>query len=143
VGDVVGIHAARPGTRFEALEPIHQGIREHFGPLEAGVAEGLALRHDHGSQYLSHHFQAELRFLGIKASPSFVRAPEGNGVGERFIRTLKEQLLWVHTFDSIEELRQALLGFKERYNRHWLLQRHAYATPYQVRTTCLPTAKAA
>ena len=29
VGDLVGIHAARPGTRFEALEPIHQGIREH------------------------------------------------------------------------------------------------------------------
>ena len=26
VGDVVGIHAARPGTRFEALEPIYQGI---------------------------------------------------------------------------------------------------------------------
>jgi hypothetical protein len=50
VGDVVGIHAARPGTRFEALKPIHQGIREHFGPLEAGVAEDLALRHDRGSQ---------------------------------------------------------------------------------------------
>ena len=30
VGDVVGIHAARPGTRFEALEPIHQGIRAHY-----------------------------------------------------------------------------------------------------------------
>ncbi|WP_155989609.1 hypothetical protein [Thioalkalivibrio sp. ALE19] len=29
VGDVVGIHAARPGTRHEALEPIYQGIREH------------------------------------------------------------------------------------------------------------------
>ena len=31
VGDVVGIHAARPGTRFEALEPIYQGLREHYG----------------------------------------------------------------------------------------------------------------
>ena len=53
VGDVVGLHAARPGTRFEALEPIHHGIREHWGPRAEGVAEGLVLRHDHGPQYMS------------------------------------------------------------------------------------------
>jgi hypothetical protein len=40
-------------------------------------------------------FQDELRFLGIFSSPSFVRAPEGNGCAERFIRTLKEQVLWL------------------------------------------------
>ena len=33
------------------------------------------------------------RFLGIESSPAFVRAPEGNGCAERFIRTLKENLL--------------------------------------------------
>lgn len=143
VGDVVGIHAARPGTRFEALEPIYQGIREHYGPLAAGIAEGLRLRHDHGPQYMSHHFQAEIAFLGIESSPSFVKAPEGNGIAERFIRTLKEQLLWIHTFDTVEELRQALLEFKERFNRHWLLQRHAYATPSQVRAAHSPMAEAA
>jgi len=31
----------------------------------------------------------------------------GNGVAERFIRTLKENLLWVRTFDTVEELRAA------------------------------------
>ena len=31
--------------------------------------------------------------LGIEGSPSFVRQPEGNGVAERFIRTLKENFL--------------------------------------------------
>jgi transposase InsO family protein len=143
VGDVVGIHAARPGTRFEALEPIHQGIREHLGPLSEGVAEGLVLRHDHGPQYMSHAFQQELGFLGIESSPSFVRAPEGNGVAERFIRTLKEQLLWVRTFDTVEELRRALLEFKERFNKHWLLQRHGYATPAKVRAAHTPLAEAA
>jgi len=83
VGDVVGIHTARPGTRFEALEPIHQGVREHYGPLAQGIAFGLALRHDHGPQYMRHAFQEEIAFLGIESSPSFVRAPEGNGVAER------------------------------------------------------------
>lgn len=51
------------------------------------------------------------RFLGITSSPAFIRAPEGNGVAERFIRTLKEQLLWVRTFPTVEELRQALLDW--------------------------------
>ena len=64
----VGIHAARPGTRFEALR---QGLRAHHGGYGPGVAAGLSLRHDHGSQYLSDHFQGELRFLGIRSSPSF------------------------------------------------------------------------
>src|SRR4029077_7303996 len=43
--------------------------------------------------YMSGDFQAEIECLGIEASPSFVREPEGNGVAERFIRTLKENLL--------------------------------------------------
>lgn len=143
VGDVVGIHAARPGTRFEAREPIHQGVREHFGPLAKGIAGGLSLRHDPGPQYMSHHFQAVMAFLGIESSPSFVRVPEGNGVAERFIRTLKEQLLWVHTFDTVEQLRQALLEFQARFTKHWLLQRHGDATAAQVRKAHVPMAEAA
>lgn len=131
--ECIGLHAARPGTRFEAVEPLRQGVRALFGGYEAGIAAGLQARHDHGSQYISDYFQDELKFLGITASPAFVREPEGNGVAERFIRTLKEQLLWVRTFDTVEELRLALLEFKERYNREWLCQRHGHRTPTAVR----------
>jgi putative transposase len=56
-GECVGIHAAKVGTRFEALEPIR----------------------------------------------------------------------------TVEELRLALLEFKERYNNQWLIERHGYKTPAQVR----------
>ena len=131
--ECVGIHAANPGTRFEALEPIRQGVRMAFGGYSNGLAGGLALRHDHGSQYMSDHFQDELRFLGIVSSPAFVREPEGNGCAERFIRTLKEQLLWVRTFDTVEELRLTLLEFKDRYNGAWLIERHGHQTPAAVR----------
>ena len=95
-----------------------------------GSTPGTNLRHDHGSQYLSDHFQGELSFLGIRSSPSFVAAPEGNGCAERFIRTLKEQLLWVETFETVEQLRLALLAFKDRYNQalRWRLL-CSYASP--------------
>ena len=131
--ECVGIHAARRGTRFEALEPLRQGIRAHYGAYGEQVARGLALRHDHGSQFLSDAFQAELRFLGITSSPAFVREPEGNGCAERFIRTLKEQVLWVEHFATVEALRQALLAFRERYNREWLIARHGHRSPAAVR----------
>jgi putative transposase len=138
--DCVGIHAALQANRFEALEPIRQGVRRCFGGFAKDIARGLALRHDHGSQYVSHDFQREIAFLGIESSPAFVRAPEGNGCAERFIRTLKENLLWVRTFDTVEELRAALLEFREIYNATWLIERHGFRPPDAVRHDQLSTA---
>src|SRR4051812_32746319 len=79
-------------------------------------------------------------FLGIESSPAFVRAPEGNGCAERFIRTLKENLLWVRTFDTVEDLRQALLDFREIYNTSWLIERHGFQTPAAMRQNQLSPA---
>src|SRR6187397_3301624 len=142
--ECVGIHAHARATRFQALEPIRQGVRQHFGGFAKAIARGLAMRHDHGSQYMSDHFQKELAFLGIESSSAFVRAPEGNGCAERFIRTLKENLLWVRTFDTIEELRQALLAFRETYNDTWLIERHGFLSPAEYRRRRLqPIAQAA
>ena len=131
--EIVGIHAARSANRFEALEPVRQGVNRCFGAIAPGVARGLKLRHDHGSNYMSGDFQDEIKCLGIEASPSFVREPEGNGVAERFIRTLKENLLWVRTFNTIEDLRHALVAFARRYNETWLVARHGYKSPAKVR----------
>ena len=103
--ECVGIHASHRADRF--------------GGFAKGVAQGLAVRHDHGSQHMAHDFREELRFLGIESSPAFVRAPEGNGCAERFIRTLKENLSWVRSFATVEELRQALLASRELYNATW------------------------
>ena len=98
---------------------------------------GLKLRHDHGSQFVADDYQKELAFLGIESSPAFVREPEGNGCVERFIRTLKDNLLWVRRFETIEDLRLALHAFKHTYNRTWIVERHGYQTPAAVRA-CAP-----
>jgi hypothetical protein len=70
--------------------------------------------------------------------------PRAQRRAERFIRTLKENFLWVHTFDTIEELRRGLQDFVAHYNATWLVARHDYRTPNQIRTEqrslaqCLP-----
>ena len=141
--ECVGIHAAKKATRFEALEPVRQAVRDYCGGFRAGAAAGIRNRHDHGSQYMSDDYQAEIAFLGMESSPSFVRQPECNGCVERFIRTLKEQLLWARTFQNVEELRQALAEFRERYNQRWIVQRLGYLTPAQARQQLLALGAAA
>jgi putative transposase len=129
----VGLHVARRGDRFEALEPLRQGVREHFGGFDPGIARGLSVRHDHGGADMSDESQRELSFLGMESSPSFVREPEGNGCAERFVRTLKEQPLWVRSFATVAELAEALGEFKRTYDERWVIRRHGHRTPSQVR----------
>ena len=84
---------------------------------------------------MSGNFQRELRFVGVESSPSFVWEPQGNGMAERFMCTLKEHMLWVQHFDKVEELSLTLLEFKAPYNAHWLRQRHDWQTPATGRAT--------
>ena len=77
-------------------------VNSVFGSARADVARGVLLRHDHGSAFMSAHFQNQLKVCGMVPSFAFVRQPEGNGVAERLIRTLKESLLWVRHFETIE-----------------------------------------
>ncbi len=96
--------------------------KQRFGGFAKGVVGCLSFRHDHGTQDISDAFQDELRFLGIDSSPAFVRAPVGDSCAERFIRTLKGNLLWLGTVQTIEELRLALFEFRETYNTIGLIE---------------------
>ena len=36
-------------------------------------------------------------------------------------------------FETVEELRRALQQFRQTYNQSWIVERHGYRTPAQVR----------
>jgi putative transposase len=38
-------------------------------------------------------------------------------------------------YDTVDELRQAMAGFVNRYNRAWLIQRHGQRTPKEAYQT--------
>src|SRR6266568_766545 len=97
VDEIVGWHTAKIGDRWAALEPIRQGVRHAFGAFGKDLARGLRLRCDWGPQYI--------------------------GVAERFMRTLKEQCLYLHRFTSLVEARTIIGEFIERYNTQWLIER--------------------
>jgi putative transposase len=134
--DIVGWHVSKRGDRWAALVPIQQGIRTHYRDYSRKVALGLGLRHDWGSQYTAHQFLGELRWLGIHSTPSYVGEPECNGIMERWMRTLKEECLYLHDFESLEEAREIIGEFIKRYNAEWLLERHDYLTPNAASESC-------
>jgi putative transposase len=132
-GMCTGIHAAKIGERFAALEPIAQGLLGEFGCVAADVGCGLSLRMDHGSQYTSDDFREQIKFWGIAASYAFVAEPQTTGVAERFHRTLKEQAIHGRIFRNLEEVRTAVVAFKDRYNRHWRLEKLGFMSPLEAR----------
>lgn len=48
-------------------------------------------------------------------------------------QVLKEQLLWIERFETLDELRTAARVFGRTYNQHWLIERHQYRTPAEAR----------
>jgi transposase InsO family protein len=131
--ECLGHHVTKRGDRFAALEPVAQGILAEFGSVEAGAARGLSLRIDHGSQYLSHHFQKQIRAWGVTPSFAFLEQPQTNGVVERFFRTLKEQVIYGRAYETLEDVRQAVSAFVDLYNNKWLIEKNGYLSPADAR----------
>jgi len=129
----VGIHAVKTGNRFAALQPIAQGLLAEFGATGADAGRGLTLRMDHGTQYTADDCLNQVKFWGIAPSFAFVAEPQTNGVAERFNRTLKEQALYGRVFKNVEEVRTAVTEFKDRYNRHWRLEKLGFMSPLEAR----------
>jgi transposase InsO family protein len=123
------LHVAKVGDRFAALQPVYDAVTDRWGQLGPDVARGLQLRHDWAPQYRSAHFAGSLAWLGITDSPAFLGEPETNGCAERWIRTLKDQCLWVQLHEGVDELRQAVTRFIETYNTSWFIQRYGHRTP--------------
>jgi putative transposase len=81
--------------------------------------------------FRSAHYQAEIDHLAISRSPAYHYEPQTNGCVEKFNQTLKQQVLWIERFDTLDELRTPIRQFAEDFNEHWLLERHGYRTPRQ------------
>ena len=133
--ECVGVDVCKVGSRFNALEPIRQGMENCFGQVAPGAARGLELRIDHGSQYMSDHFLNQIKNWGMAPSFAFVSEPQTNGIAERFIRTLKEQVIHGRIYRNLDQVGEAVKKFVDTYNREWRLERLGFMTPAEARSS--------
>jgi transposase InsO family protein len=103
------------------------------GTVFPGVVRGLKLRHDNLPLFRTPEFREPLRQLGIQFSRSPILSPWMNGCAERFVRTLRENLLVLRSFPTLTELKHAVQEFRNTYNRDWLLTRADYRSPSELR----------
>ena len=131
--ECLGWNVCKIGNRYQAAQPVGMAIQKVFESACKDVARGIALRMDHGTQYLSDHFLNQIRFWGLAPSFSFIEQPQTNGVAERFNRTLKEQAIHGRIFNNLEEVRDAVRNFVEVYNEHWRVEKNDFLTPAEAR----------
>ena len=84
-------------------------------------------------QSMARDFLYEVWFLGMEASPAFVSEPQGNGIAERAIGLVKEQAIWGHHFQTLEDAKKVIGGFIARYNADWLIERLKFRSPIEAR----------
>jgi putative transposase len=96
---------------------------------EAVKAEGLVLRSDNGSQPCSKKFVAFLQSHGVKGQYTGYNAPDDNAYVERVIRTIKEEEVWLNSWDTPTEAHKAVDNYISFYNNERLHSALGYTTP--------------
>ena len=107
----------------EAIAVVDRAVAGH------GVEPGeLVLGTDNGTAYTSRRFRARLKDLGIAHRRGGYRDPES------WFSKLKERLVWRSEFETLDQAREGIQGYIDRYHR----RPHSglgYRTPLEVRAT--------
>ena len=93
--------------------------------------QGLNIMSDNGSQPTSVKFMSACGVMGINQAFTSYNNPKGNADTERFIRTMKEELLWLNEYGGLNELKQNLDDWALYYNHSYLHSSLKYKTPIQ------------
>lgn len=131
--ECLSIDVVQEETTAAWLRVIYSGFQYAFENLSKGCAQGLVLRHDILPLFRETAFRNPLRAFGVQFSPSPILSPQMNGCAERFVGTLRGNLLSIRYFDSVGDLAIAVTNFRNQYNEHWLLARGGYRSPAQLR----------
>lgn len=110
------------------LESLRKALTVAFGKPDA-VPPGLELRTDHGPQYTGDACEKLATEWHLDHTFAPVGRPTGNAVVERFIRTMKEEVVWLRDWESADELRAALDAWVVRYNEQRPHQSLTWKTP--------------
>ncbi|WP_407397141.1 IS3 family transposase, partial [Treponema sp.] len=100
----------------------------------------LILHSDQGWQYQMYDYQRRLKKKGIRQSMSRKGNCLDNSVMENFFGLLKSELLYLQTFESVEQFKRELVEYLEWYNEKRIKVKLKGLTPLQFRNQSLKSA---
>jgi putative transposase len=129
--EIVGWDLSLRCRTQEAISALERAVLETMATGPAGC--NLVLNTDNGTQFTSTRFIATLGELGILHRRTAFNHPEGNGMIERFHRSLKEEEIWLNEYRSLEEARESIGRWIEEYNHDRPHQALGNRTPREAR----------
>jgi len=127
---ILGTFAGSRSQAIDWLEALDEAVCRQFpAGIKDSLVEQLNLMSDNGSQPTSVKFMREAAELGIRQAFTAYANPKGNADTERLIRTLKEELLWLREWASVEEVARAVKEFAPKFNAEYLHSALGYKTP--------------
>lgn len=137
-GDRVAL--ACKATKSQEAEAVlaatERSLADEFGSPDR-VPAALELRSDHGPQFTGADCEQLCSTWGIDHTLAPVGRPTGNAVAERFILTLKIELIWTQDWTSLAELQAAIDDWLITYNDRRPHQALAWMTPNEKRASNL------
>ena len=130
--EVVGWEFALRGRANEAERALEMACLHRYGTVRPG-GEVPVLRSDNGLIFQSRRFREACRFYRLPQEFITPYTPEQNGVIERWFRSLKEECVWQHRFESFAEARQVIRQWIAWYNVERPHQALGYRSPHWYR----------
>jgi len=126
---VVGYQAGLRSKSADWLTALDMAVNSQFPDGARG--KGLNLMSDNGCQPTSISFMEACSTLDVKQAFTSYGNPKGNADTERFMRTMKEECLWLSEWTSYNELVKELDNWIEYYNGQYLHSTLGYKPPRQ------------
>lgn len=125
---VVGWELSLRGRSGEWRRALEGAIAREF---PNGVRDqGLKLISDNGSQPTSVSFMRDMATLGIEQIFTSYDDPKGNADTERMMRAIKEEVIWLNEFSSLEEAREKIGHWIDLdYNKLYVHSELGYGSP--------------
>ncbi len=130
--ELVGLEFALRGRAQEAERALEAACLARFGTVRP-LGPTPQLRSDNGLIFTSRRFQEACRFYRLSQEFITPYTPEQNGLIERFFRSLKEECVWQHNFESFAEAKATIRGWIVWYNERRPHQALGYRSPVQFR----------
>ncbi len=131
--EIVGWDLSLRCRSQDALAALNQAVLQVFSFDPHGKGLTLTLTTDNGTQFTSTRYLETLRQLGITHRRTAYNHPEGNGRIEHFHRSLKEEEVWLHEYQSFAEARDSIARWIHQYNHQRPHQALNYRTPAATR----------
>ena len=126
---IVGVHVSRKGRSIEVENALEMACLKEFGLVYPRGEPRPILRSDNGKVFTSKRFAGRCKQYGLTQEFITPYTPQQNGMIERFFRSLKEECIWLHNFQGLEDAKAAIHIWIAFYNEKRPHQALGYRSP--------------